>query len=413
MSRNSDAIRRRLVTASRGPPELVLLPLAPQGEWLSIRGSHDVTGFNDDGFTGTYSYQYKTEQGWVLFDHKGPGCIMLLRTIGFKGRLVIYEDRGPEEGEPRWKVAFQDVYSGRGDWPAHLVANMEKGHGSEWCYRPIPFMTRCVIVAQEEEGPPPGPHFYSIWAHLYRSGEESDASIRGRLPRIASGWSDPLPRKPETRAARGRREAGRGIPGPGGRLTVFEHEGAGLITSLVLEPVGGSSQGFGEAALKQLFLRARWDTAEDESGGWESGPKPDVDAPIGLFFARGYSAAAQSGSYTVHHGETGDVSVPLGAAAPRSIAVGETADGRLYSDYESVAFLYHRLEQALFLTDHIDTGSRESRESHAYRAGGVERVERRALVYEGNAQVQIAAARDRSSEDILLPWRPWSGTWRP
>jgi hypothetical protein len=70
------------------------------------------------------------------------------------------------------------------------------------------------------------------------------------------------------------------------------------------------------------------------------------------------------------------------------------------SDYESVAFFYHRENSMLVLTDHLDIGSEESRQRHGYRADEICRRERRTLPFEGNAQVMAKIARDRCGEDI-------------
>ena len=171
-----DGLARRLESQHGVPPELALLPLPPDGERLLITDSHDVTGFNDDGFSSRYSFLHRVPRGWVLFEHEGPGVIRLIRTIGFRGRLEMYLDAAPGTGEPSFSVPFEELHSGRRPgFPPHLVADLARGHGSAWCYVPFPFERRCTVIAAGE--PEEGPHFYTIFAHVLPRGGDRSASV--------------------------------------------------------------------------------------------------------------------------------------------------------------------------------------------------------------------------------------------
>jgi hypothetical protein len=56
------------------------------------------------------------------------------------------------------------------------------------------------------------------------------------------------------------------------------------------------------------------------------------------------------------------------------------------SDYESVAFCYHRNRVSLVYVDAVDLSSRESRSAHDYQDHGEPAEEHRMLTYEGNEQ---------------------------
>lgn len=304
-----------------GIPEVAKLPLLPVGTWLRIVDSHDISGGNDDGFSGTYSYRYKTKEGWVLFDYKGPGCIVLFRSIGYTGTLRIYVDTEPGSGAPAVDVSLPAVHAGQAEgFPSHLVADLDKGHGSAWCYVPIPFRSRCLVIATEAEEPPFGPHFYSLWAHCYASADTAESAAAA--PFVRTGWT------PFSVVPPGASFSGEVLLRGRARATLWQEQESGVVTELRIRlPIMGRTD-----ALAGLRLRCFWDRASPASpgGGWDSGFEPQVDAPLGLFFAVGYPEEGGADSYEVDHGKAGTFRIPLGTAPPRGVALGETEDGWLY-----------------------------------------------------------------------------------
>jgi len=303
--------------------ELFHLPFLPKGEWIRITDSHDVSGFNDDGFSGTYSYLYKIKKGLVLFDHKGPGCIRLIRTIGFKGLLKIFIDQDPMlEDNPKISIPFPELYSGKNpNFPSQLVADLKKGHGSEWSYVPIPFKKRCVIVAEEELN---GPHFYSIWAHIYQDCE----GIRASPSNISMQCDDP---EEQPKFGDVKIFSGTASIKPQTAQTILNLTQAGTINWIRLKIPNKTSE-----FLEKMWIRAYWDSLSSEtnsSSGWYEGHAVQVDAPIGLFFACGFAAEPAGkclGDYTVFHNEQRVEQIRLGRVRTEAIPVGELEDSTFY-----------------------------------------------------------------------------------
>jgi hypothetical protein len=298
--------------------ELERLPLLPEGEVFESTDSHDVTGFNDDGFSSRYSYLYKTDEGLVLYDRKGPGSIRLIRTIGFTGVLNIYLD---EETEPSVCVPFDRLYSGlHPGFPAHLVGHEDDSHGSSWCFVPIPFRTRCRVLATDKVE---SHHFYNILAYAGPGDGRIETASSAQSPhRMVSHWTAP---NAFVEKASGMDVSGMVVDVPrGGQAELLSTDSAGTICWLrMLLPDADRS-----FMLRHLHLRVWWD--DDVS--------PSVDAPLGLFFATGYGdcePARENGHYTVTQGEEGTVrfDIPLGRVAPRSVAIGELDSGLLYCHF--------------------------------------------------------------------------------
>lgn len=291
--------------------------MLPKGERIRITDSHDISGFNEDGFNGTYSYLYRAKRGWVLFDHKGAGCIYLIRSIGFKGNLQVYVDQDPELDEPRINMPFADVYSGKNPaFPSHLVADMDRGHGCEWSLVPIPFEKRCTIIADERIG---GPHFFSILSHTYRDAEGV------KVPNIAEPWTDPeqLPQSDSIDIFSGRTS----IAGKASK-TLVDLTQAGTVSWIRLHLPNKTSE-----ILEKMHIRACWDHVRGEDSNPSTcGTDIQVDAPIGLFFASGFATASPAenlGSYTVQLNEK-TYHIELKRVRVRAVPVGELEDGTFY-----------------------------------------------------------------------------------
>ncbi|MFX0100407.1 MAG: DUF2961 domain-containing protein [Candidatus Hodarchaeota archaeon] len=317
--------------------ELAKLPLLPAGEWLYITDSHDVTGLNDDGFHATFSYRYIDDDGWVLFDQKGAGCIRLIRTIGFESDLKVFIDDAPE---PLIDIPFVDLHAGKHpDFPSHLVADHDKGHGSCWAIATITFQHRCKIVTPEKEVEGNlifqkfsknliGPHFFNIWAHLYGL-DCDDARKKAKLDGadLKEAWSglgvDPIGINPQDM------KRGQIKINPKERVNLLKHEGAGAISwiKLRLEKTNADM-------LKSLRLVANFDGGifnRNPLIGGHRGPVPNVNAPVGLFFGVGYSAIQPDDREQYELISIGEkMKVSLGRERNSSIAIGELEDGTLY-----------------------------------------------------------------------------------
>ncbi len=277
----------------------------PRGVWLRITDSHDVHGGNDDGFNSTYSYLCRADDGWVLFEHEGPGTIVLVRTIGFNTELRIYDDE-----ELIFSAPFNDLYSGKHpSAPAHLVANETIGHGSAWSYVPIRFHKRVRVVAPERLE---SYHFYNLWVHVYA--DDSDLDVPDTALLDTELWANPsrVPAFEPKDVCTGSGD----IP-PYSAVNILDRNTGGTIRWMRLHLPDRSPE-----TLRNLRLRIWWDEQ----------PIHAVYAPIGLFFGAGYpdtEQIAQSKPYrNVFEGT--EMHIPLERTPPRSIPIGEGDDGWFY-----------------------------------------------------------------------------------
>jgi len=300
----------------------------PHGVWLRITDSHDVTGGNNDGFQSLYSYLYRDDDGWVLFDHKGPGCILLVRTIGFVTTLKAFID---DEPTPRVSVPFADLYSGRADgFPAHLVCDEERGHGSAWSFVPIPFRTRCRLVAPEKLE---SYHFFTVWAHVYDAPETAERRDGRLLDRTL--WEDPG--RPPSAGPGVRALHGTCAVPAFGATPILDRAAGGTVRWLRLRLGDGSRR---PDVLEGIRIRAWWDDH----------PCADVEAPIGLFFAAGLpdeQRIARTEPYRVVFGGQ-PMDVRLGRTRPRAIPVGELDDGTYYCRFPMPFWKAAHIELANF-----------------------------------------------------------------
>ncbi len=296
------------------------LPLLRRGTWLVGEDSHDVAGWNNDGFNATFSYLYKDGDEYVLFEEEGPGCVYVIRTIGHKGRLRVYLDGAKV---PQVDLPFQEFHEGvHAAFPLPFVAREEAAHGSSWCYVPIPFATSCKITTDEMEAP----HFYNIFAHRYTAGTPVASFDPGAdLSGLAAWW-----RKPEQLPGAAKLTTLRGTVrvAPRQWAAVLDRAGAGSIRSLRLRVAGGDLH-----AAAALLLR----------GYWDGHVLPDIDSPVSTFFGVGCPPAVTA----LDHPDPEKVDCEkylCGRIPPRSLFIGEDDDGWLYCHFPMPYWSEARLE---------------------------------------------------------------------
>lgn len=284
------------------------LPLLRRGEWFGSTSSRDVTGGNDDGFSGAFSELYVEDGRHVLLDVAGPGCVYLLRTILFAGDVRIEVGRGSSRTVD--ELSFEDLYSGdRPPFLAPLVRWEREAHASSWSFVPIPFADG-IRISSGERG-----RFFDIFYRRYAEGTavepyRPDQNMGDAIAR----WRDvgaPFDPRPAERESRTVTLAPRSI------TPVFARAEAGTITALRLRVPALSA-----TLLRRVRLRAFWDGSAVAA----------VDSPLGPFFGTGYwpvSAAPEGEPRFGHTSETlGDV--PLARLPTRSLPVG-VSERELYS----------------------------------------------------------------------------------
>lgn len=123
-----------------------LLPRLKQSVRVGSFSSYDRTGKNDDGFSGTYSFIRKEDDGLVLAELDGPGAIYRIWTPTPTDDVFAFYFDG--ETEPRLEIPFRQLFTGeREPFVSPLVGY---GAGGFYCYLPIPFEQSIKIVARAE-----------------------------------------------------------------------------------------------------------------------------------------------------------------------------------------------------------------------------------------------------------------------
>ena len=265
--------------------------LPPGDERLYTTSSHDVTGYNDDGFDGTYSYLYHDggdAASPVIFEAAGPGMVRLIRTGGVNdGELLIYLN-GDTMPTMRWPV--DDLYGGKtGGIAPERVCREKPGHGSAWAYPDLAYEDGCRIVARNASGTH---KFFNIFA------------TRGTGCRATGEPPQPEPPAPLRRYA---------LPGKS-RCTLADEAGPGVVTGIALRIPDRAQI---NRALKNLRIRAFW----------EGEQRASADAPAGLFFGAGHTGL--NGEYPPYElkGKSGSMFIPTGRCAPETPCFRELEEG--------------------------------------------------------------------------------------
>lgn len=115
--------------------------------------SYDITGGNDDGFSGKYSYVRKEDGNLVIADLQGPGIIQRIHYPNPNNDTIQFYFDG--EKTPRISLKSIDLFSGeKYPFKRPIVGNEI---GSYYCYLPIPFKNSCKIVYKGSQM-----HFFQI-----------------------------------------------------------------------------------------------------------------------------------------------------------------------------------------------------------------------------------------------------------
>ncbi|HEY5552865.1 MAG TPA: glycoside hydrolase family 172 protein, partial [Opitutaceae bacterium] len=261
-----------LAAAEPGLSELTRLdglPRLRESVEVGAITSYDRTGGNDDGFSGTYSFVRKEGDALVLADLKGPGVITRIATpTPTDAPLEFYFDG---ETTPRLSLPFRKLFDG--STAPFLTPLVDRGHGGNWSYVPIPFAKSCKVVIRA-----PKVQFYQINyatfaegtairtfdpAAVAASSELAQArDLIGRTGQDLSAWVVPAgtPLHTERKTV---------TVAPGQTVTLFESQQGGRIAGLRLGPTAALS-----GPDRGLVLQMTWDGATS----------PAVLCPAGDYF---------------------------------------------------------------------------------------------------------------------------------
>ncbi|MDD8044286.1 MAG: DUF2961 domain-containing protein [Verrucomicrobiota bacterium] len=255
------------------------LPAFKNPSRIGAFSSYDRTGGNDDGFSGTYSFLRKEDDGLVLADLKGPGVIYRVWTPTPTDDVMEFYFDG--EDEPRISVKFREIFLG--EHPAFPSPLVGFGAGGYYSYVPLPFEESCIVRVRA-----PKLQFYQINYALYDSGADIEtfsaqptAEYLKHRETACALWADAgadisrfaAPPKAEIHTARTEHS----IP-PNGSAVLFSSERGGRIVGLRISPSRELS-----AKARDLILKISFD-----------GDAPAVECPLGDFFGYGWGKPAMT-----------------------------------------------------------------------------------------------------------------------
>ncbi|MBN2133159.1 MAG: DUF2961 domain-containing protein [Sedimentisphaerales bacterium] len=236
----------------------------PQRVQLLQTSSHNKTGNNWD----EYWPQYVDANGEeVLFDVRGPGCVRSMWGTNFDPNAVIkfYFDGATT---PRYQSKIVDFYKGvLPEFPTPLVSYERRGKYGDNpfagnAFAPIPFEESLKITVQGTA------HFYHILYETYAA-SGSDASVADRQERSAllAAFSGNV-QTPTDGLERIEFAMEDGLHAGRDVVIYSAKDTAGVIREITLE--GDGSEDF----FQRNHIRMKWDSA----------PRFQVLAPIGMFF---------------------------------------------------------------------------------------------------------------------------------
>lgn len=297
---------------------LDLLPRFKEGVKVASFSSHDRTGGNDDGFSGTHSFLRKEDGGLVIAEMEGPGVIYRIWTPTPTDDLVEFYFDG--EQEPRLSLPFRDLFTG--DQSPFLKPIVGAGAGGFYCYLPLPYEESCKVVFKGDRL-----QFYQLNYATY----PEDAEIETFDPNLAQEYKAHLEKARTLFASSGEdvsefavaddadlaTHAFREILEPGKAITIFETGQAGRIAGLTL----GSAQAFAGNE-RDVLINFYWDGDEE----------PSISVPVGDFFGYSYGEPAVESIVLGTSDDTNYIYLPMPFdESARIELVSENPDGQAIS----------------------------------------------------------------------------------
>jgi hypothetical protein len=240
---------------------------------LQVRqvSSYDITGGNDDGFSGRYSYLRKEGNNLVIAELKGPGTIRRMWTpTPTEDTIQFYFDG---EQKPRINIKFIELFNGDIYPFVRPVAGNEVG--GYYCYLPVPFLKSCKIILKGKVM-----QFIQIDYVLSAGREVPAASFPEKLSPgemeslafVVDVWKSSGKKVIDLT---GKKEGGiRATRSsvtlrPGETVSLFRDSDSGRLIGFEIEPLSDFN-----ASFKDVLLKASWD---DE-------PVPAINCPVTDFF---------------------------------------------------------------------------------------------------------------------------------
>jgi hypothetical protein len=253
------------------------LPAYREGTAMLQASSYDRTGWNDDGFSGRFSFVRRNpDSTLVLFEARGPGVINRIWTPTPTDDLLdFYLD---DTTRPAFTIRYSDLFSGKvAPFVAPLCNNQLGGYYS---YLPIPFRQHGRIVLRAKHT-----QFYQVGWRALAPGTpvttfdtSLSAAERTALQQVATLWNKQAPTVNDF-VTGGTPQAIRTAFAlkPGEKRTIAHVSKGGRIVGIELEPAA-----LFEGVAKNVDIRITWDGE----------PRPAIYCPVADFF--GYAFGQQS-----------------------------------------------------------------------------------------------------------------------
>ncbi len=247
------------------PPTLDDLPTLPRNVSLLQFSSHNRQGVNGDADWCLY----KDAKGdFIVFDAMGPGCVRSFWQTCFpKDQVLKFYFDG--ESKPRYEIPTMDLYGGKHPlFPKPLVSDEILGYyaGGDIagnCFVSIPFAKSLRITFTKKAS------FHHFLYERYPFGTPvttfTGKENRSYLLKAFANQGEELSPSPDVKVIRT-------APAElkvGEWREILNVGQPGTVSRIVIE--GEASEAF----LHQVEIEMRWDDS----------PRPDVLAPVGMFFA--------------------------------------------------------------------------------------------------------------------------------
>lgn len=222
------------------------LPLYRQGTNMYQVSSYDTTGWNDDGFSGKYSFiRRNPDSTLVIFEANGPGVINRIWTpTPTQDTLDIYVDGN------KYSIQFDDLFSGK--VAPFLAPLCGREVGGNYCYYPVLFQENCRIIFRGKKL-----QFYQIQWRTFPGG----TTITAFDPMQKNTFQFPV----ETSAVTLKKYE----LAPGSTQIIFQQQTGGRLNKLLLYPASAFA-----GDIKDAKIRITWDNEK----------LPAADCPVQDFF---------------------------------------------------------------------------------------------------------------------------------
>jgi hypothetical protein len=236
---------------------------------------------------GMLDEQQATDEGTVLADLTGPGCITRLWAANPSGNLHIYIDDAPE---PALALPFAHLFNSMLEPFMPPLAGQAGGAG--YSYVPIPYRQRCRVVLADAQ---PGLCYEIAYAQLPPETPIQPFSFKLNrhdkefFRRWRDAWSNAADVRFVDRKTERYHNSGRSL-WPEEDVQIWVIEGPATITELQM-----SFKAKDPEILHKVWLAIYWDDQ----------PEPSVLAPVGDFF--GDAATGGAPHATAALGTSGDM----------------------------------------------------------------------------------------------------------